>query len=142
MSARHSRVQSSTTTKMRKRRPSINWSATKSTDQQSFCHCVNSGFTMKPSRSQQDMQPPIAEVPSLMGKSPQPLAQLERRTYMSDSLSLGSGRLHFFASRSFSAALSSMASANSFFSLAFSLSSPLRRLASETSSPPYLAFQL
>src|SRR5262249_60764930 len=71
-----------------------------------------------------------------------PLAQLERRTYMSDSLSLGSGRHHFFASRSFSAALSSIASANSFFSLAASLSSPLRRLASETSSPPYLAFQL
>jgi hypothetical protein len=44
-----------------------------------------------------------------------------------------SGRHHFFASRSFSAALSSMASANSFFNLAFSLSSPFRR-ASETSS--------
>jgi hypothetical protein len=58
-----------------------------------------------------------------------PLAQLERRTYMSDSLSLGGGRHHFFARRSFSAALSSMASANSFFSLAFSLSSPFRRLA-------------
>src|SRR4029079_18638794 len=48
----------------------------------------------------------------------------------------------FFASRSFSAALSSMASAKSFFSRAFSLSTPFRRLASETSSPPYLAFQL
>src|SRR5262249_61958273 len=71
-----------------------------------------------------------------------PLAQLEHRTYMSDSLALGSGRHHFFASRSFSAALSSIASAKSFFNLAFSLSSPLSRLASETSSPPYLAFQL
>ena len=40
-----------------------------------------------------------------------------------------------------SMALSSMASASSFFSLAFSLSSPFKRLASETSSPPYLAFQ-
>jgi hypothetical protein len=34
-SARHSRVQSSTTTKMRRRRPSMSWSAAKSTDQQS-----------------------------------------------------------------------------------------------------------
>src|SRR5215813_4217315 len=102
--------------------------------------------------SQQHVEPPIAEAPALMGESPQPLAQLgiqrpartiphrhphtaddlarpplaqlERRTYMSDSLSLGSGRHHFFASRSFSAALSSIASANSFFSLAASLSSP------------------
>src|ERR1043165_244038 len=71
-----------------------------------------------------------------------PLAQLERRTHMSDSLSLGSGRHHFFARRSFNAALSSMASASSFFSLEFSLSSPFSRLASEPSTPPYLAFQL
>src|SRR6202007_1844257 len=71
-----------------------------------------------------------------------PLAHIERRTQVSDSLSLGSGRHHFFASRSFSAALSSMTSAKSFFNLAFSLSSPFRRLASEISSPPYLAFQL
>jgi hypothetical protein len=52
-----------------------------------------------------------------------PLAHVERRTQVSDSLSLGSGRHHFFASRSFSAALSSMASANS-----FSLSAVLRVL--------------
>ena len=71
-----------------------------------------------------------------------PLAHVERSTQVSASLSLGSRRHHFFASRSFSAALSSMASANSFFGLAFSLSRPLRRFASETSSPPYLAFQL
>src|SRR6202008_3737166 len=71
-----------------------------------------------------------------------PLAHVDRSTQVSDSLSLGSGRHHFFPSRSFSAALSSMASAKSFFSLAFSISSPFRRLASETSSPPYLAFQL
>src|SRR4051812_16569768 len=32
-SARHSRVQSSTTARMRKRRPSVNWSDTKSSDQ-------------------------------------------------------------------------------------------------------------
>jgi len=36
--------------------------------------------------------------------------------------------------------LSSMASANSFFSLVSSLSSPFRRLASETSSPSVLGF--
>jgi hypothetical protein len=35
-----------------------------------------------------------------------------------------------------------MASASSFFSLLFSSSSAFRRLASETSMPPYLAFQL
>lgn len=35
-----------------------------------------------------------------------------------------------------------MDSANSFFSLAFSSSSALSRLASDTSIPPYLAFQL
>jgi hypothetical protein len=35
-----------------------------------------------------------------------------------------------------------MASASSFFSLAFSLSSLFSRFASETSRPPYLAFQL
>src|ERR1700722_17013618 len=66
-----------------------------------------------------------------------PLAQLEHRTHMSDGLSLGSGRHHFFPSNSFNAALSSMASASSFFSLAFSLSSPFSRFASETSRPPY-----
>ena len=36
---------------------------------------------------------------------------VERRTKVSDSLSLGSGRHHFFASSSFSPALSSIASA-------------------------------
>jgi hypothetical protein len=52
----------------------------------------------------------------------------------------------FFASRSFSAALSNMASAKSlFFSRAFSLSGPFRRLASVRSSlravPPCLTFR-
>jgi hypothetical protein len=37
---------------------------------------------------------------------------------MSDSLSLGGGRHHFFEATSLSIALSSIASANSFFSLA------------------------
>src|SRR6266516_3033388 len=41
-----------------------------------------------------------------------------------------------------SAALSSIDSASSFFSLRFSSSSSRSRLASETSIPPYLAFQL
>ena len=39
-------------------------------------------------------------------------------------------------------AVSSSASASSFFSLAFSSSRAFRRLASETSIPPYFAFQL
>src|SRR5215813_11945816 len=61
---------------------------------------------------------------------------------MSDSLSLGSGPYHFFARSSFSAALSSIDSANSFFSLRFSSSSIRSRLTSDTSRPPYLLFQL
>src|SRR6516164_7271173 len=48
----------------------------------------------------------------------------------------------FFPRMSFSAALSSMASANSFFSCRFSSSRPLSRLASATSIPPYFAFHL
>ena len=48
----------------------------------------------------------------------------------------------FFAAISLSIALSSSASANSFFSLAFSSSSAFNRLASETSRPPYLAFHV
>jgi hypothetical protein len=71
-----------------------------------------------------------------------PLAHVECRTQVSDSLSLGNGRHYFFVRRSFSAALSSMASASSFFSLAFSVSNPFRRLASETSSPPWLGFPI
>src|ERR1700681_4896604 len=48
----------------------------------------------------------------------------------------------FFPSRSLSAALSSIASANSFFSRRFSSSKDFSRRASETSSPPYFAFHL
>ena len=47
-----------------------------------------------------------------------PLAHLMRYLKMSDSLPLYGGRHHFFDKRSFSAALSSMASANNLFSLA------------------------
>lgn len=61
---------------------------------------------------------------------------------VSDGLSLYSGRYHFFERRSFKAALSSIASANSFFSLVFSASSAFSRLASDTYMPPYLLFQL
>jgi hypothetical protein len=78
--------------------------------------------------SQQDVQAPVAEAPPHMGQTSQPcpqfcvvgpvapishrhpyaadrsarppLAHVERRTKVSDSLSLGSGRHHFFASRS------------------------------------------
>src|SRR6516165_3495012 len=71
-----------------------------------------------------------------------PLAHLQHATQMSDSISLGSGPYHFFARSSFSAALSSIDSANSFFSLRFSSSSIRSRLASDTSMPPYLLFQL
>src|SRR5581483_6945400 len=51
-------------------------------------------------------------------------------------------RDQFFASRSFRAALSSIDSASSFFSLRFSSSSDRRRLASDASSPPNFAFHL
>jgi hypothetical protein len=48
----------------------------------------------------------------------------------------------FFSSRSLSTALSSMASASSFFSRRFLSSSDFSRRASDTSSQPYLAFHL
>ena len=51
------------------------------------------------------------------------------------------GPYHFRDVMSFNTALSSMASASSFFSLAFSSSSCFNRLASGTLRPPYLAFQ-
>src|SRR5215212_5917194 len=68
-----------------------------------------------------------------------PLAHLEPLPQMSDRLATRGGRQNFFASRSFSATLSSMASAR--FSFAFSSSSAFSRLASDTSRPPYFAFQ-
>ena len=51
------------------------------------------------------------------------LAHLVGPHEMSDSFALGGGRHHFFDSRSFSAAASSIASARSRFSFAFSSSS-------------------
>src|SRR6185436_4992869 len=66
-----------------------------------------------------------------------PLADLIRDPKVSDGLSPGGGRHHFFEAISFS-----IASASSFLSLAFSSSRAFRRLASDTSRPPYLAFHL
>ena len=71
-----------------------------------------------------------------------PFAHLEPYPELSDGLSPDGGRHHFFEAISLSMALSSIASASSFLSLAFSASSALSRLASDTSRPPYLAFHL
>ena len=71
-----------------------------------------------------------------------PLAHLEGTLQVSDGLSPRGGRHHFFEATSFSMALSSIASASSFFSLAFSSSSAFSRLASDTSSPPILGLPL
>src|SRR3984885_4905819 len=61
---------------------------------------------------------------------------------MRDSLALGGGPYHFFYRSSRNAAASSICSARSFFSLAFSSSSCRSRFASETSIPPNVAVQL
>ena len=55
---------------------------------------------------------------------------------------LDGGPYHLFDRSSRSAAASNICSAKKFFSLAFSSSSCFNRLASHTSRPPYLAFQL
>ncbi len=65
-----------------------------------------------------------------------------RYTQVRHSLPLHDGRHHFFALRSFNMALSSIASASSFFSLRFSSSKTFSWRASETSSPPYFDFHL
>src|SRR5690606_32573654 len=115
--------------------------------------------------AQQDMETAIAEPPTLGGQLAQlltkrgiivpggtvthalaigiddtarpPLAHPMTGLEMSDSFPLGGGRQNFFARRSFNATLSSIVSASSRLSFAFSLSSSLSRRASETSSPPY-----
>src|SRR3954451_19134905 len=71
-----------------------------------------------------------------------PLTDLKTRTKVSHRLPPCDGRHHFFELRSFNMALSSIASASSFFSLAFSSVKTFNRRASDTSSPPYLAFHL
>src|SRR6185369_7719304 len=119
---------------------------------------------------QQDMQPAIAEPAPLIGKLAQTAAQLRlRRTprlvadhlaigiddragptlrqshyglQMRDGFALSGGPYHFFDKSSRRAAASNIWSASSFFSRAFSSSRCRSRRASETSSPPYFAFQL
>src|SRR3984957_10958512 len=71
-----------------------------------------------------------------------PFRQAHHGLKMRDAFALDGGPYHFFDRSSRSAAASSICSAKSFFSLAFSSSSWLSRLASVTSMPPYLAFQL
>ena len=119
---------------------------------------------------QQDEQATIAETPPLIGKIAQPgtqnrvrrppraiadhlpvradnragppFRQAHRRPVDARPRRAWRRALHFFESSSRSAAASSICSARSFFSLAFSSSKALSRLASETSMPPNLAFQL
>ena len=71
-----------------------------------------------------------------------PLAHLVRPARVSHGLPLGGGRHHFRLFTSFRIALSSIASASSFLSFAFSSSSDFKRLASDTSKPPNFAFHL
>jgi len=71
-----------------------------------------------------------------------PFAHLVGGLQMASRLAIAGGRHHFFPSRSFRATLSSIASASIRFSRAFSSSSALSRRASDTSSPPNLAFHL
>src|SRR5436853_6881265 len=61
---------------------------------------------------------------------------------MRDAFALDDGPYHFCERSSRRAAASSICSARSFFSFAFSSSSCFSRFASGTSMPPYLAFQL
>jgi hypothetical protein len=70
------------------------------------------------------------------------LAHLERLSEVSRGFSPCGGRYHFFEAISFSIALSSIESANSFFSRRFSSSNDRSRRASETSRPPNLDFHL
>ncbi|MGY3149553.1 hypothetical protein ACVWYQ_006552 [Bradyrhizobium sp. USDA 3397] len=199
-SARHSRVKSSTTERMRKRRPSTKASDRKSRLQRWFGPlryrqrrpCAKCPFT---SASSAHLQPfltieaaellvvhgqtlathqheqaaiaepsadcrqlakagthggigrPAASITERGAIHPEhrtrpSLAHLERTLQVSDGLSPGGGRHHFFEATSLSMALSSIASAKSFFSFAFSSSSAFSRLASDTSRPPYFAFHL
>src|SRR5215467_13163285 len=184
---------------MRKRRPSVIWSCTKSRptlvrpERQRHRRANPNGalataasphhqplFFVQPVNPlavdrvtlapQQHPKAPIAKPPALPSQRSQPLAQLiviapsvpvaharpvhgshtarpplahrEPASQMSHRLAASSGRHHFFPSRSFNAALSSIASANSRFSLAFSASKARSRFASLTSSPPYLLFHV
>src|SRR5690606_32834632 len=120
--------------------------------------------------SEQHEQSPVAEAPAAVGELSQAIAQRHIRLplrlvadhlaistgygagppfrqaacgpQMRQGAALGGRPYHLFDRSSRSAEASSIWSASSFFSLAFSSSSAFRRLASETSMPPYLAFQL
>ena len=70
------------------------------------------------------------------------LSRAQLLKFMAAHLALHGRRHHFFETSSFIAARSSICSANSFFSLAFSSSSAFSRFASDTVMPPNLAFQL
>lgn len=70
------------------------------------------------------------------------LRQAHDDLQMRDGVALHGGPYQFFDTSSRIAATSSICSANSFFSFAFSSSSCFSRLASDTSMPPSLAFQL
>ncbi|MFK4626719.1 hypothetical protein ABIF50_010055, partial [Bradyrhizobium diazoefficiens] len=69
-----------------------------------------------------------------------PFRQAHDGLQMRDRSALGGGPYHFFERSSRRAAASSICSARSFFSFAFSSSRALSRFASETSMPPNLAF--
>ena len=69
-------------------------------------------------------------------------AQLMHLHQVLHGLAFDIGRQKFFEARSFSAALSSIASASRRFSLPFSVSSVRSRWASDTVIPPNLAFSL
>src|SRR5262245_5389818 len=71
-----------------------------------------------------------------------PLAHPMHRTGVSHGRPFSGGRHRFRELMSFKTAISSIASANSFFSFPFSSSSAFSRLASDTSRPPNLAFHL
>jgi len=106
MAARHSLVTSSTTFRIRKRRPQANWSCTKSKDQRAFARTATSNGALLPTArrrarrwrtvspsfavepidavdprwlalaAQQDEQTPVAETPALIGQRTQTAAQL------------------------------------------------------------------
>ena len=85
------------------------------------------GGQLAQARSHQRIVPPAAAVTDRCAigserRTRPPLADLIRDPKVSDGLSPGGGRHHFFEAISFSIALSSIASASSFLSLAFSSS--------------------
>ena len=107
----------------------------------------------RPHQSLDDATPDQAyfnQPPVRLAAQPRQTLHLSTRRFCSDKrvqlsshrLPLRDGRHHFFELRSFNMALSSIASASSFFSLAFSSVRTFSRRASDTSSPPYFAFHL